>query len=176
MKIKNKAFTLVELLLVVGIIALGSVVAYITLPKVASSMKAHSTTQSINTIYAGVENLYGNRNNYNGLTKASLVASKVISQSTADLPEFDAIPIGNDYYIVYPIDSTICAKVISNLSASHKNLIVGVTGSGGGLPSIGFDAKNPASYAEGCAHEGISSIRVQKNGAQSYFTYSISIG
>ncbi len=64
---KSKGFTLVELLLVVGIIALGSVVAYITLPKVQSTSRANAEATNINTIAAGVKNMYAGTNSFTTL-------------------------------------------------------------------------------------------------------------
>ncbi len=91
---KSKAFTLVELLLVVGIIALGSIVAYITLPKVQSSMRANKEITNIRTLVAGAQNMYAGKA-YTGLsmeilnkTKATPDNWRVASDPTIALNSF----------------------------------------------------------------------------------------
>lgn len=80
---KSKGFTLVELLLVVGIIALGSVVAYITLPKVQSTSRANAEATNINTIAAGIKNIYAGTNNFATLVDATVGTTLVIKSKAA---------------------------------------------------------------------------------------------
>lgn len=75
-KQKQKGFTLVELLLVVGLIALGAVVAYITFPKVQSTSRANAEATNINTIASGINNLYAGSNTFTGLTNEVLINGK----------------------------------------------------------------------------------------------------
>lgn len=81
---KKSAFTLVELLLVVGIIAIGSVVAYITLPKVQSTARANAEATNINTIAAGVKNVYAGTNSFGSLTTDVLVNAKAVPEKMLD--------------------------------------------------------------------------------------------
>ncbi len=82
-KIKTKAFTLVELLLVVGIIALGSVVAYITLPKVQATMRANKEIVNINTMAAGLRNMFAGKNDYSQLEPGTVTAETVAIRGKA---------------------------------------------------------------------------------------------
>lgn len=76
---RNQAgFTLVELLLVVGIMALGAIVAYVTLPKVRSTSNANSEATSINTLAAGVKNVYAGSNSYSTLNNTVLINAKAV--------------------------------------------------------------------------------------------------
>ncbi len=80
--VKNsKAFTLVELLLVVGIIALGSVVAYITFPKVQATFRANAEIASTRTLMAGIKTVYGNKNGFDGLSEQTLNNAKITPES-----------------------------------------------------------------------------------------------
>ncbi len=72
----KKAFTLVELLLVVGIIALGSTVAYITYSKVSISSKTRDEKTRIQTLMASAENWRGLGRTYWGWNFISLMANK----------------------------------------------------------------------------------------------------
>ncbi len=80
---KSSGFTLVELLLVVGIIALGSVVAYITLPKVQSTSRANAEAANINTLAAGVKNMYAGTNSYRGLLSQTIGTDLIIKAKAA---------------------------------------------------------------------------------------------
>ncbi len=81
---KMKGFTLIELLLVVGLIAVAGVAAYIAYPKVQAQSRANTEAQNINTVAAGVKNLYTSQSSYgtaNTDLTTSLVNAKVIPQS-----------------------------------------------------------------------------------------------
>ena len=77
---QQKGFTLIELLLVVGIMALGAVVAYVTLPKVRSTANANSEAASINTLSAGIKNVYAGSNSYKTLTNKVLIDAKAVPE------------------------------------------------------------------------------------------------
>ena len=86
-QIKNKkGFTLVELLLVVGLIALGAVVAYITFPKVQATSRANTEATNINTIASGINNLYAGTNTYASLGTDGATAFTVLN-GARQLPE-----------------------------------------------------------------------------------------
>ncbi len=67
---KNKGFTLVEILLVVGFIALASIGIYAVYNKVQSGAKANKTLQDIQTLRAGIKNLYGGKKDFSTITAA----------------------------------------------------------------------------------------------------------
>ena len=77
---KQKGFTLVELLLVLGIMALGAVVAYITVPKVRATSNANAEATVVNTLAAGVKNVYAGSNSFKKLTNKVLIDAKAVPE------------------------------------------------------------------------------------------------
>ncbi len=77
MKNKNKAFTLIELLLVVGFIALMSVVVYVVLPKVQAQNRANAEQKNIEAISSGIKILYSMKGSYANISTAVVSTSKV---------------------------------------------------------------------------------------------------
>lgn len=75
---KSKGFTLIEILLVVGFIALAGIAAYITYPKVQATNRANTEATNINTIAAGVKNVYAGANTFTGLTEAALITGQQV--------------------------------------------------------------------------------------------------
>lgn len=77
-KKKQKGFTLIELLLVVGIMAVGAIIAYYTLPKVQSTSNANTEATLVNTLAAGIKNVYSGTNNFRTLTNKVLIDAKAV--------------------------------------------------------------------------------------------------
>lgn len=74
---KQQGFTLIELMIVLGIAALivaGVITMYL---KSSSSQKVNDETTNLNTIVSGVRNLYSTSSNYVGLTTAVVVNAKI---------------------------------------------------------------------------------------------------
>lgn len=65
---KQQGFTLVELLLVLGVLALIAITAFIIYPSVQAGTQANTESANITTITASVKNLFGSSGNYSGLT------------------------------------------------------------------------------------------------------------
>lgn len=77
-KIKSKkGFSLLELLLVLGIIAALIVAAFIVYPKVQASQRSQAESNNIATIQAGIKALYSSTSNYTGLTNSVAVKAKI---------------------------------------------------------------------------------------------------
>ena len=74
---KQKGFSLLELLLVLGIIAALVVGAFIVYPKVQASQRAEAESKNIATIQAGVKSLYTSASSYSGLTNTVAVSAKI---------------------------------------------------------------------------------------------------
>ena len=73
----KKGFSLLELLLVMGIIAALIVAAFIVYPKVQASQRSQAESNNIATIQAGVKSLYSSTSNYTGLTTSVAIQSKI---------------------------------------------------------------------------------------------------
>lgn len=67
---KQQGFTLVELLLVLGVLALIAITAFIIYPSVQAGTQANSEAANVTTITASVKNLFGSAGNYSGLAAA----------------------------------------------------------------------------------------------------------
>ncbi|OON40546.1 type IV pilin [Izhakiella australiensis] len=73
----KKGFSLLELLLVLGIIAALVVGAFIVYPKVQASQRAEAESKNIATIQSGVKALYNSASNYAGLNNAVGVQARI---------------------------------------------------------------------------------------------------
>ena len=65
----QKGFSLIELLLVLGVIALLLVAAFVVYPKVRLANQANTEVKNLTTVQAGLKALYASKNNnFSGLT------------------------------------------------------------------------------------------------------------
>lgn len=78
---RNAGFSLVEILLVLGVIAILAVAAFIIFPQVQASSRANQEAQNIKTIIAGVRNLYAIRTDYVGLETPVVNAAHIFPRS-----------------------------------------------------------------------------------------------
>lgn len=80
LKKKNKArgFTLIEILLVVGFIALAGIGVYVVYNKVQTGNAANTEARNIDTLRAGIKNIYGASVNYNGIQASVLLNGRVV--------------------------------------------------------------------------------------------------
>lgn len=79
MKIKSKkGFSLLEILLVLGIIASLIVAAFIVYPKIQSSQRAEMEAKNISTIISGVRTLYAGKQNFTGLNNTVAINAGII--------------------------------------------------------------------------------------------------
>ena len=82
----NKGFTLVEILLVVGFIALAGIGIYSIYAKVSTSNKALTESRTFNTIKAGIKNIYGGSQSYTGVANAVLNDARSTPDSMRAVP------------------------------------------------------------------------------------------
>ena len=73
----KKGFSLLELLLVMGIIAALVVAAFIVYPKVQASQRSQAESNNIAAIQAGVKSLYSSTSNYTGLSTSVAIQAKI---------------------------------------------------------------------------------------------------
>lgn len=73
-----RGFTLVEVLLVVGFIALASIGVYVVYNKVQTGNAANTESRNIDTVRAGIKNIYGGSTNYNGLTETIALNARIV--------------------------------------------------------------------------------------------------
>ena len=85
-KKKNKGFTLVEVLLVVGFIALAGIGVYTLYSKVQMSNTALAEGKNLDTIRAGVKNLFGGTQNYTDVKNAVLNDARITPDTMRPIP------------------------------------------------------------------------------------------
>lgn len=81
MKRNKKGFSLLELLLVLGIIAALIISAFIVYPKVQAAQRSESTLKNIATIQSGVRSLYSGTANYEGINNSVLINANVFPEN-----------------------------------------------------------------------------------------------
>lgn len=86
-KLKYSGFTLIEILLVVGLIAISALLAFVVYPKARATSRANIEITTINTLLYGIKNLFVGNNNFAGLNHSLLINSKILP---------DKILVGNN--------------------------------------------------------------------------------
>lgn len=144
-------FSLVEILLVLGIIAILAIAAFIIFPQVQASNRANTEQTNITTLAAGIKNLYGATRNYNGVSAtvvnqariapasmnggdpAATALSSSWSADVAIAPSAavagpPAIPAGRAFTITYSaMPSEVCTKLVPGLLQNFEAIQVGST-------------------------------------------------
>jgi len=146
-KKKMRGFTLIEVLLVVGFIALASIGVYITYNKVQSGNAANTESRNIDTIRAGIKNIYGGSTNYKDLSNQVALQARIVpdnmrtaDSNTAITNSFGGAVViattrfpgagaeNNAFTITYdgvPID--VCAKLATGAGAGFNLVTVNGT-------------------------------------------------
>lgn len=156
MKIRNKnGYTLIELIISLGIIVILGALIFILVPKVMSSYKAQSEINNINNIRSAVNSLFLTKVDYRDLTTKLMINSKSLPDTLyEDMKGENNVtllngfkgevtieglksttgnysPSGNDYaaymirYKSIPQDE--CVKIVSGVSSDFYNIAVGTT-------------------------------------------------
>ena len=89
----KKGFSLLELLLVLGIIAALVVAAFIVYPKVQASQRSQAESNNIVTIQAGVKALYTSASSFTGLNNSVAVQAKIFPDNMLSGSGNSATPI-----------------------------------------------------------------------------------
>ncbi|AUT94412.1 prepilin-type N-terminal cleavage/methylation domain-containing protein [Citrobacter freundii] len=125
-KRNKKGFSLLELLLVLGIISALVVAAFIVYPKVQASQRAQAESNNIATIQAGVKALYTSASSFTGLTTSVAVQAKIFPDNMLSVSGSDtaAKPI-NAFKgdVLVASDSTGPSKTSgSSFTITYKNV------------------------------------------------------
>ena len=144
--IKNKkGFSLLELLLVLGIIAALVVAAFIVYPKVQASQRAQAESNNIATIQAGVKALYTSASSFTGLTNTVAVQAKIFPDNMLNgstpinafkgnvvVESADTGPsaaAGSSFTITYSnVPAAECTKIITAAAGNFYTAGVGEAG------------------------------------------------
>ncbi|EBO2776411.1 prepilin-type N-terminal cleavage/methylation domain-containing protein, partial [Salmonella enterica subsp. enterica serovar Brandenburg] len=119
-----KGFSLLELLLVLGIIAALVVAAFIVYPKVQASQRAQAESNNIATIQAGVKALYTSASSFTGLNNSVAVQAKIFPDNMLSGSGSAAKPInafkGN--VVVASADTGPSAATGSSFTITYENV------------------------------------------------------
>jgi len=144
-------FSLVEILLVLGIIAILAIAAFIIFPQVQASNRANTEQSNITTITAGVKNLYGATREYGGLSATVVNRARIappsmnggafatattLSSSWSGDVQVGPSTINGDLgnapfryfklrYLAMPTE--VCTKLVPGLAQNFEHVIVGAT-------------------------------------------------
>ncbi|EPY8425331.1 type 4 pilus major pilin [Citrobacter youngae] len=148
-KKSKKGFSLLELLLVLGIIAALVVAAFIVYPKVQASQRAQAESNNIATIQAGVKALYTSASSFTGLTNTVAVQAKIFPDNMLSGSGSSATPInafkgdvivesantgpsaaqGSSFTITYKnVPAAECTKIITAAAGNFYTAGVGTVG------------------------------------------------
>lgn len=139
---KNKGFTLIEILLVVGFIALASAGIYTIYSKVQVSNKANAESRNLDLIRAGVKSLFASKTNFTGLDNTVVNAGRITPENMKTSAATEIInsfggpvtvaPIGlnggtnNGFRITYDqVPGDICIKLASAAGAQFDVVTIG---------------------------------------------------
>ncbi|HDV2886857.1 TPA: prepilin-type N-terminal cleavage/methylation domain-containing protein, partial [Escherichia coli] len=150
-KHNKKGFSLLELLLVLGIIAALVVAAFIVYPKVQASQRAQAESNNIAAIQAGVKALYTSASSFTGLTNSVAVQAKIFPDNMLSGSGSAAKPInafkgnvtlaadktgpsgadGSSFTIIYSnVPAAECTKIITAVAGNFYAAGVGNVGNG----------------------------------------------
>lgn len=145
-KSKNSGFTLLEILLVIGVVAVFGVVVYATLDKVNSANAAKKEVDNLSILRAGIANGYSGQSGYPGLTALVTINGKFAPDSMVNAAGTGLInswggaitvtPVkfpssataNNAFQIVYPlVPAKSCNKFVSDVASSFNRVTIGTT-------------------------------------------------
>ena len=165
-KNKQRGFSLVEILLVLGIIALLAIAAFIIFPQVQAANRANTEQANITTMAAGIKNLYGATRNYGGTTPISptiLIQAKIAPSSmygnatgaTALTSSWSqpvlVAPVGTTQFsITYnAVPTEVCTRLVPGLLANFQTVTVG---------GATVTANNPGGVVQECARSAAPNV------------------
>jgi len=141
---QKRGFTLIELLLVVGFIAVAGIGIYTVYNNVTLNNAANTENRNIDTIRAGVKNLFAGAPTTAGLTNtvvnnAAITPKNMITTGspTVITNSFGgavtvtpiALIVANDgFRITYPaVPGAVCTKLVTGTGSQFEHVIVGTT-------------------------------------------------
>lgn len=140
-----RGFTLIEILLVVGFIALAGIGIYVVYNKVQTGNAANTEARNLDTLRAGVKNLYGASVNYSGIAPSVLLNGRVVPDNMRDAAGANIInsfggtvtvaaatygggAANNAFSIGYPnVPADVCSKFVTVGGNAFNRVVVGTT-------------------------------------------------
>ncbi|CHQ65375.1 type IV pilin protein [Salmonella enterica subsp. enterica serovar Typhi] len=136
-KRSKKGFSLLELLLVFGIIAALIVGVFMIYPKISSGQKVDSDIKILGTLNAGIKELYSGQAGYTGLSVDTLIKAKIVPEEIVDEgliwdswganvqiePYYD----GSFYIGFENVSVDACPKFVTQAGSSYFKIVVAST-------------------------------------------------
>ena len=160
---KQGGFSLVEILLVLGIIALLAIAAFIIFPQVQAANRANTEQSNITTMAAGIKNLYGATRNYDQIAARTLIQARIAPSSmyanntaattltsawSGDVAVAASGTNNSQFTITYAaVPSEVCTRLVPGLIANFQSVTVGTTVVSAQNPGAIVGACSPASNA-----------------------------
>ena len=142
---QQRGFSLVELLLVLGVLAILLVAAFVVFPQVRDRNQANAEVTNLTTIKANVSNLYASRGgNYTGLTNTVAINARVypsgmISAAVGSNPAAAVASWGGAvtteaatnprrFQVTYNgVPPGVCLGLVSGAAGNYEQITVGST-------------------------------------------------
>jgi prepilin-type N-terminal cleavage/methylation domain-containing protein len=162
----KKGFSLLELLLVLGIIAALIVAAFIVFPKVQAEQRANRTIQDIAAIDAGIKSLYASKAGYDGLSTKVLINANVFPDIMTTTVEGQAYNVfkgrvnvsevtslSSPAYSIsfYSVPPTECSKIVSSLWGRFFQIEI-ISGSGMNVKSYNGQTMKLSTITKQCTN------------------------
>lgn len=187
---QQRGFSLVELLLVLGVLAILLVAAFVVFPQVRDRNQANAEVTNLTTIKAGITNLYASKGgNYTGLATGVVnqarifpssmnggvyTSSAVIRASWGGAVTVDAVgtaPNQRQFSITMnEVPAGVCLGLVSGAASNFDQITVGGTGVitdsatiPAASPASAGGTFNPAVAAGRCSAAATSTIVLTSN-------------
>lgn len=159
---KNQGFTLLEILLVIGIAAVIAIAAFMAWPAVQSSQRANAEQSRAMTIAAGVKQAYNGR--YSGVSNENVIRAKIppsdmingtaLNSSWGGTVTVAPAATNTKFTITYDtVPENVCLKLAPGLGQSFENVTVGGTAI---RDDAAGTAYNPAAVITQCSDENFN--------------------
>jgi prepilin-type N-terminal cleavage/methylation domain-containing protein len=176
-KTKNRGFTLIEILLVVGFISLAGIGIYTVYSKVQMSNAALTEGKNLDTIKAGVKSLYGGSQTYSGISNSVLNDARITPDSMRAIPYVagatsitntfgGAVTVSsvglngmsnNGFRVTYlNVPGAVCSKLVSGAGTNWDQITVGTAL----VKSFGTGNLNISSLATACSADTGSGVSI----------------
>ncbi|PPE57785.1 Major structural subunit of bundle-forming pilus [Pectobacterium brasiliense] len=157
----RKGFSLLELILVLGVIAGLIVSAFMIYPKAQAAQRAEIEVKNITAIVSGINAIYGSSANYIGINARTLIDAKIIPSQMRVGNTYRVVNIWkgsvNFSYSTYGFNITYnnvpsveCAKLVLATASMFSNISVG--------DNEGYDEEGNEVGTSGTVKQGVKNV------------------
>ncbi|MBN3051398.1 prepilin-type N-terminal cleavage/methylation domain-containing protein [Pectobacterium brasiliense] len=157
----RKGFSLLELILVLGVIAGLIVSAFMIYPKAQAAQRAEIEVKNITAIVSGINAIYGSSPNYTGINARTLIDAKIIPSQMRVEGSYQVVNIWkgpvnfsygmSNFSITYGnVPSVECAKIVLATASMFSSISVG--------DNEGYDEEGNEVGTSGTVNQGAKNI------------------